>query len=86
LDAVGDAYRIRIDPGDLEPNPALSMVRQIDVALKKRGMSGLDKGYVMTTILKTFSTWRKFDDLPDETKANAEKLFGFLQARIKKLE
>jgi hypothetical protein len=85
LGAVGDTYRIRIDQSDLEPNPALSMVRQIDATLKKRGMSGLDKGYVMTTILKTFSAWRKFDDLPEETRANAEKLFGFLQARLKKL-
>jgi hypothetical protein len=85
LDAVGETYRIRIDQSELEPDPALSMVRQIDVALKKRGMSGLDKSYVMTTILKNFSAWRKLDDLPEETRANAEKLFAFLQARLKKL-
>jgi hypothetical protein len=85
LNAVGETYRLRFDENDLEPNPAFSMVRQIDVALKKRGLSGLDKGYVMTTILKTFSSWRKFDDLPEETLKNAEKLFSFLQARLSKL-
>jgi hypothetical protein len=86
LDAVGETYRIRFDQNDLEPNPAFSMVRQIDLALKKRGMSGLDKGYVMTTILKTFSTWRKLGDLPSETRANAEELFGYLGSRLQKLK
>jgi len=86
LNAVADAYRLKLEKADLDPNEALSLVRRIDAALKARGLSGLDKGFVMTVVFKHFAAWKKLDDLPKDTKAAAGKLFAYLADRLSKLE
>jgi len=86
LDAVGEAYRLRMDSNDLAKTSDKTLVKRIDDELKNRGLSGLDKTRVMSTIFKRFSGWRTISDLPPKTRENAEKLFAFLDSRLKKLE
>jgi predicted ATP-dependent endonuclease of OLD family len=87
LDAVGESYRIRIDPNDIKGDAARSMVKRIDDELRKnRGLSGLDKARVMSAIFKKFSAWKSLSDLPKQTKENASRVFAFLEPRLKKLD
>jgi predicted ATPase len=87
LDAVGEAYRIRISSDDLEDDSTQSLVKLIDNELKRnRGLSGLDKSRVMSVIFKKFASWKSMSDLPDQTQENAGKLLSYLAVRLSKLE
>ncbi|MBN8967709.1 MAG: AAA family ATPase, partial [Rhizobiales bacterium] len=86
LEMVGEAYRLRIDKGEIANDASRTLVSRVGDELKNRGLSGLDKGRVMSSMFKKFSTWRKASDLPPQVGDNAKKLFDYLSARLAKLE
>lgn len=82
LAAVSETYRLTMKSEDLGPDRVKPLTHLISQELASRGIGELDKSRVMATILKQFSSFKEFTDLPAETRKRAEKLFTHLEGKF----
>ena len=76
LGCVNAAYRVIIKPEDLPQDGSDQITKRVEFVLRRRhGREELDKGMVMSEMLRRFDEWQTADDLPPGTAEKAETLF-----------
>lgn len=80
LGCVNNAYGLALKLEDLPEDGSTLITKRVKIALKQRHGRELKKKEVLTEILKAFDGWTKLNDLPEDTAANAERLFKNINA------